>query len=110
MDTVPLTFTSKEVAALLRVDIRTVHRWMDAQKLPSFRVGATRRCTKEALEKLVGTTIEIQHLSAPNRRSRSPRAPLTAEAREKMSLAAKARHAWEKAQVQGEKDGEGDDQ
>jgi excisionase family DNA binding protein len=65
MDCVPLMFTVEEVAAVLRVSKRTVYRWMDEEKLPSFRRGRTRRCTKEALEQLVGAKIQSSHLVAP---------------------------------------------
>jgi excisionase family DNA binding protein len=100
MDTVvPLTFTAEEVGALLRVGRKTVHRWMDSQKLPSFRVSRTRRCTKESLEKLIGAKIELSHLLAAIGKAGGPRAPVTAGARKNMSVAAKARHARKAAKV-----------
>jgi excisionase family DNA binding protein len=62
-DTVPAVLTVEQVAAILRTSKRTITRWMDANKLPSIRVGGIRRCPTRALEEMLGIDIQLSHLA-----------------------------------------------
>ena len=41
--------TPKEVAAMCRVEVRTVRRWVQLKRLPALRVGHTVRFRREAV-------------------------------------------------------------
>jgi excisionase family DNA binding protein len=43
----------KEVAALLKVNPRTIVRWADQGKLPGFKLGDLWRFRKEAIEEFI---------------------------------------------------------
>jgi excisionase family DNA binding protein len=62
-DIVPAVLTVGQVAAVLRTSKRTITRWMDEEKIPSFRRGRTRRCPTQALEELLGIDIQSSHLA-----------------------------------------------
>jgi excisionase family DNA binding protein len=62
-DTVPAVLTVEQVAAVLRTSKRTITRWMDEKKIPSFRRGRTRRCPTRALEEMLGIDIKLSHLA-----------------------------------------------
>jgi excisionase family DNA binding protein len=62
-DTVPAMLTVGQVAVILRTSKRTITRWMDEEKIPSFRRGRTRRCPTRALEEMLGINIQLSHLA-----------------------------------------------
>ena len=50
----PKLYTTEEVAEHLKVDIRTVRRWIAAKKLAVRRIVGTVRVTEEVLKTFIG--------------------------------------------------------
>jgi excisionase family DNA binding protein len=58
MPPAPPLLTTDEVATLLRIDVRTVRRWIGDGQVESVKVGAQYRIPRRSLERFIGATIE----------------------------------------------------
>lgn len=59
MTNAPL-LTVKEVAALLSVPSRTIHRWIVEQRIPAIRIARTFRIPSAALEQILDRASTLQ--------------------------------------------------
>lgn len=91
MEPEPAVYLPREVAALLRCDVRTVRRMVERGELAGIRIGSDLRVTRKSVEALLSSAPLAARVLEPPKASTSTPAPPRAKAKARKAKSGKAR-------------------